>query len=142
VSQYFKIGRQILWNPSNGVSGLFMRSAEALAPVAGLPTGLGAMKADECQVDLAAFTAFVSALVRRYEQSNHPILHSLMGGFIATALVLVERGGQTISAPDTTDDGGKDVQVSRHAVWPPGDQANAIERWTVLADQHGRAMPR
>jgi hypothetical protein len=32
MSQYFKIGDLTLWNPSNGVAALFMRSAEALAP--------------------------------------------------------------------------------------------------------------
>lgn len=138
MSQYFQIGDQVLWNPSNGVAGLFMRTAEALAPEAGLPTGLGSMENDECQVDLVAFTAFVSALVQRYERSNHPILHSLMGGFIATALVLVERGGARISVPDMTD-GWRDVQVGGHAVWPPGDH---VERWAALSDRHGRAMPR
>lgn len=93
MSQYFQVGDQVLWNPSNGVARLFMRSAEALAPETGLPTGLGPMENDECQVDLTAFAAFVGALVERYERSNHRILHSLMEGFIATALVLVERGG-------------------------------------------------
>ncbi|MGP3921281.1 DUF6086 family protein [Nonomuraea sp. 10N515B] len=49
MSQYFQVGDQVLWNPSNGVAGLFMRSAEALAPETGLPTGLGPMESDECE---------------------------------------------------------------------------------------------
>ncbi|MFB9420261.1 DUF6086 family protein [Nonomuraea rubra] len=39
-------------DPSNGVSALFLRSSQALAPEAGLPTGLGPMRDDECQIDL------------------------------------------------------------------------------------------
>ena len=48
---------------------------------------------DESQVDMANFEVFVSALVIRYQQSRHLVLRSLIEGFIATALVLVERGG-------------------------------------------------
>ncbi|MGW0810428.1 DUF6086 family protein [Nonomuraea sp. NPDC002799] len=43
MSQYFRVGDQVLWNPSTRVAGLFLRSAEALAPETGLPTGLGLM---------------------------------------------------------------------------------------------------
>ncbi|MGW0194113.1 DUF6086 family protein [Nonomuraea sp. NPDC003201] len=141
MSQYFQVGDQVLWNPSNGVAGLFMRSAEALAPETGLPTGLGPMVSDECEVDLAAFAAFVSALIERYERSNHPILHSLMEGFIATALVLVERGGAKLPVPRANDGGWRDVQVSEHSVWPPGGQVRDVERWAALSGQHARAMP-
>ncbi|MEQ4714753.1 DUF6086 family protein [Nonomuraea sp. B19D2] len=142
MSQYFQVGDQVLWNPSNGVAGLFMRSAEALAPETGLPTGLGPMESDECEVDLATFAAFVSALIRRYERSNHPILRSLMEGFIATALVLVERGGAELPVPDTNDASWKDVQMSEHSAWPPGGQVRDVERWAALSAQHARAMPR
>lgn len=140
VSQYFKVGDQVLWNPSNAVAGLFMRSAEALAPETGLSTGLSPMQNDECEIDLTSFAAFVSALVERYERSNHPILHSLMDGFIATALVLVARGGARLPAPVTRDDSSRDVQVSRHSVWPPSGQVLGLERWAALSEQHARAM--
>ncbi|MEV6158312.1 DUF6086 family protein [Nonomuraea sp. NPDC052129] len=77
TSQYFQVGDQVPWNPSNGVAGLFMRLAEAFALETGLPTGLGPMESDECEVDLAAF---VGALIERFERSNHAILHSIMEG--------------------------------------------------------------
>ncbi|MFG1941459.1 DUF6086 family protein [Nonomuraea sp. NPDC048826] len=142
MSQYFQAGDQVLWNPSNGVAGLFIRSAEALAPETGLPTGLGPMESDECQVDLATFAAFVSALIGRYERSNHPILHSLMEGFIATALVLAERGGAELPAPDANDGDWRDVQVSEHFTWSTGGPIGDAERWAALSAQHARAMPR
>ncbi|MFI6741553.1 DUF6086 family protein [Nonomuraea sp. NPDC050451] len=131
MSQYFQVGDQVLWNPSNGVARLFMRSAEALAPETGLPTGLGPMESDECQIDLTAFAAFVGALIERYERSNHPILRSLMEGFIATALVLVERGGAELPHSDVNDD-----------PWPPAGPVRDVERWAALSAHHARAMPR
>ncbi|WP_431904792.1 DUF6086 family protein [Nonomuraea sp. bgisy101] len=142
MSQYFQVGDQVLWNASSGVAGLFMRSAEALSPETGLPTGLGPMESDECEIDLAAFTAFVSALIERYERSNHPILHSLMEGFIATALVLLERGGAELPEFDANDGRWRDVQVSEHSPWPAAGQVRDVERWATLSTQHARAMPR
>ncbi|MET9341517.1 DUF6086 family protein [Nonomuraea sp. NPDC003804] len=141
MSQYFKVGDQVLWNPSNGVAGLFMRSAEAVAPETGLSTGLGLMDNDECEIDLPAFAAFVTALVDRYEHSNNRILHSLMEGFIATALVLVERGGVELPASDADDD-WKDVQVGKDSAWPGTGQVRGVERWAALSARHARAMPR
>ncbi|GAB3958664.1 DUF6086 family protein [Actinoallomurus acanthiterrae] len=142
MSQYLQVDDRVLWNPSSGVARLFVRTAEALAPEAGLPTGLGPMVNDECEIDLAAFTGFVSALIRRYERSDHPILHSLMDGFIATALVLVQRGGATLSVSDARDEGLRDVQVGPYAGWSPSSQVLSTERWATLVDQHAQAMPR
>ncbi|GAA2216080.1 DUF6086 family protein [Nonomuraea monospora] len=137
MSQYYQVGEQVLWNPSNGVSALFLRSADALAPETGLPTGLSPMENDECQIDLEVFTAFVSALVERYERTNHPILHALMEGFIATALVLVQRGGAELHRSEL--DGWRDVQVSGPATRLPEGSAG---RWAELTARHARAMPR
>ncbi|MGP4094263.1 DUF6086 family protein [Nonomuraea sp. KM90] len=143
MSQYFRIGDQVLWNPSNGVARLFMRSAEALAPETGLPTGLGPMESDECEIDLTAFTAFVGALIDRYERTNHPILHSLMDGFIATALVLVERAGAELPPPGADDGSRRDIQASKESTWPPGGgHVRDAERWAALSARHARAMPR
>jgi hypothetical protein len=139
MSQYFQVDDRVLWNPSSGVSRLFMRTAEALAPEAGLPTGLGPMVDDECEIDLTAFTAFVSALVQRCERSNHPILRSLMEGFIATALVLVQRGGATPSVSGGRDESLRDIQVGPHAERSP---SLGVERWAALVAQHAEAMPR
>ncbi|MGX1508298.1 UNVERIFIED_CONTAM: hypothetical protein RKD43_006923 [Streptomyces graminofaciens] len=93
MSQYFQTGDQVLWNPSTGVARVFLRTAEALSLEAAIPSGIGPMLDDESQIDIPNFEVFVNALVLRYQQSRHPILRSLLEGFIATALVLVERGG-------------------------------------------------
>ncbi|HEX3785696.1 MAG TPA: DUF6086 family protein [Pseudonocardiaceae bacterium] len=138
MSQYFQVGDKDVWNPSNGVGLLFLRSAEALAPIAGLPTGISAANADEWVIDMPAFAEFVGALVDRYQRSTHVILRSLMEGFIATLLVLVERGGGDIPSLGTSP--GRDVtdiSVTENGL---GDHPPA-GRLIELRAAHARAMP-
>jgi hypothetical protein len=142
MSQYFEVGDRTLWNPSNGPGTLFVRMAEALEPVAGLPSGIGVGQwgpgDPDCHgIDLDAFTQFTDTLVRRYRASNHLILRSLMEGFIATAVVLVQRGGGTV--PALSEDPGaddRDVQVG-----PSGPAAKADpDRLAELAAEHAASM--
>jgi hypothetical protein len=97
VSQFFMIGRESLWNPASGVSRVFMRVADALSADVGVPSGVGPMLGDEAQVDLPVFQVFTDTLVSRfYRDSHHPIQRSMTEGFIATALVLLDRAGGTL----------------------------------------------
>ncbi|MFJ8914201.1 DUF6086 family protein [Amycolatopsis sp. NPDC102389] len=138
MSQYFQVGDRVLWNPSNGVSQLFLRSAEALAPVVDLPTGIGAMVSDECEIDMKVFEVFVNALVQRYRQSTHPILRSLMEGFVATALVMVERGRGSVPALDAEPGPDvRDISLGHDGI---GARARP-ERLAELCADHSRAMP-
>ncbi|MGC4959366.1 DUF6086 family protein [Actinomadura citrea] len=104
MSQYFQIGERVLWNPATGVAQVFLRAAESLATLTGLPPGLGPMQADECEIDLEVFSTFVDTLIDRYARSNHVILRSLMEGFTATAIVLVDRGGGQLPALESSND--------------------------------------
>jgi len=138
VSQYFQVGDLVLWNPANRVAELFVRTSEAVAPTAGLPTGIGPVVADEYQIDLDTFTAFTDALVHRYRSSSHTILRSLLEGFIATALVMVERAGRSVPAlvgAPTLDP--RNVLVGPAGISPLGD----AERLQALAEEHALAMP-
>jgi len=98
MSQYFQADGRILWNPSTAVSQVFLHAAESFAGLAGHPSGLGPMLAEECEIDLPAFAAFTDSLISQYAHSNHVILRSLMQGFLATAMALVERGGGQLPA--------------------------------------------
>jgi Family of unknown function (DUF6086) len=112
VSQYFRVGDLVLWNPSNRVAELFVRTSEAVAPLVARPSGIGAIYADEYEVDLDLFVGFVDALVKQYLSSSHAILRSLLEGFLATALVLVYRAGRevpSLHAPAMLDP--RDVSV-------------------------------
>ena len=100
MSQYFGVGDVTLWNPSHSVALLFARTVEAMVPLADQPSGVTDLHGDEYQVDPALFAAFVDTLVRRYLGPSHPVLRTLMQGFLATALVLVERAGGTVAALD------------------------------------------
>jgi hypothetical protein len=138
VSQYFQVGRQVLWNPSTGVAELFVHVAQSLASTAGTPTGIGAVYADEYEIDPDNFAAFVNALVDRYLSSHHPIFRSLLEGFLATAIVLVDRAGRDVpaltAAPSPRP---RDVSVGPAGIAASGDAAHL----RLLAQEHARAMP-
>ena len=142
VSQYFQVGDQTLWNPSNGPGTLFVSVAKALEPVAELPSGIGVGRwgpgDPDCHgIDLDAFTRFTDALVRRYRSSNHLILQSLMEGFIATAIVLVERGGGTVRA--LSEQPGTNTQDVQIGATGPVAKADP-DRLTQRAAEHSAAM--
>ncbi|SBT44155.1 DUF6086 family protein [Micromonospora auratinigra] len=139
MSQYFQVGKVDLWNPSNRVAELFVRTSEAVAPLVGVPTGIGPMRADDYEIDLDVFVGFVDALVSQYRRSSHPILRSLLEGFLATALVLVDRADRDLPAlrADAPLD-PRDVSVGADGISPLGD----AERLKQLAVAQARAMPR
>lgn len=125
-----------MWNPSNGPGRLFADMVKALEPVAGLPSGVGVGRwgpgDPDCHgIDLAAFTLFVDALVRRYQKSDHLILRSLMEGVLATAVVLVERGGGMV--PALSEQPGTEVRDVRIG-------AAAAQRLVELAAEHSASM--
>ncbi len=121
MSQLFLAEDQVLWNPASAIATLFLRTAQALESEARLPTGLSPMQADECHLDVEAFAAFIEALVIRFERSNHVVQRSLMEGFIATSLVLIDRADATVPAAEPT---------------------NAAHPWDDLRQRHARAMAR
>ncbi|MFI5612032.1 DUF6086 family protein [Amycolatopsis sp. NPDC051903] len=142
MSQNFDIDDRTVWNPSNGVGLLFVRSSDALAPIVDLPTGISpahrGANADEWVIDLPVFTAFVDALVDRCQRSTHPILRSLLEGFLATALVLVHRGGSEVPALGKPP--GPDASDHSASAGGPIDRAPA-GRLAELRAVHDLAMP-
>jgi hypothetical protein len=139
VSKYFQHGDLVLWNPSNQVAELFLRTAETLAAVEARPTGIGPMRADEHQLDLAAYGAFVDALAHRYLASRHAIHRALLEGFLATALVLARRAGHDIAALSTPPEpSGRDVSVGPDGMAATGDPVRLLR----LSEELGRSMPR
>ncbi|TJZ56914.1 hypothetical protein FCH28_05300 [Streptomyces piniterrae] len=124
MSQSYDMGEQTLWNPSNGASRLFLRHVAVYEAELELPSGIGPMQADECQIDPTAFTAFVDALLARHRGTSHAVMVALSEGFVATLLVLAERAGIEVSwrsASFATDNERRDVQVP--APTPPDQEA-------------------
>ncbi|WP_249375554.1 DUF6086 family protein [Streptomyces sp. I05A-00742] len=93
LSQYYDMGDLTLWNPSNGVSRLFMSQVSVYQAELGLPSGIGPMRGDECQIDPLVFKAFVDALLAWRQRTSHAVMAALSEGFVATVLVLAERAG-------------------------------------------------
>ncbi|MFG3114244.1 DUF6086 family protein [Streptomyces sp. NPDC048197] len=93
MSQYFDLGEETLWNPSNGASRMFQRQVEAFEAELGLSSGIGPMENDACEIDPATFETFVNALLRQHRRASHAIVLALCEGFTATVLVLAERAG-------------------------------------------------
>ncbi|MFJ3280128.1 DUF6086 family protein [Streptomyces halstedii] len=114
LSQYYDMGDQTLWNPSNGASRLFMSQVSVYQAELGLPSGIGPMQADECQIDPLLFNEFVDALIAWHRRTSHVVMTALSEGFVATVLVLAERAGIEVNWLPTSsaEDGGlNDVQV-------------------------------
>ncbi|MFD1048886.1 DUF6086 family protein, partial [Kibdelosporangium lantanae] len=71
MSQYFEVGEETLWNPSNGPGILFARTARAMESIAGVPCGIGVGRwgpgdPDCHSIDLPVFTAFTDQGIRVY----------------------------------------------------------------------------
>ncbi|WP_329336624.1 DUF6086 family protein [Streptomyces sp. NBC_00663] len=137
MSQYFDIGHQTLWNPSNGAARLFLRHVRLYEEELGVPSGFGPMENDECKIDPAVFETYVNAVLDLHDRTRHSIIDALSEGFVATVLVLAERAGIEVRRPVVTDrlTGRTDVQV------PLPDAQDRIERLRERADLLRRGMP-
>lgn len=91
MSQYFDMGDETLWNPSNGAARLFLLQVVVFEAELGLPSGIGPMENDECQIDPVALGSFVNGLLARHQRTSHAVILALSEGFIATLLVLAQR---------------------------------------------------
>lgn len=140
MSQYFDdatTGRT-LWNPATKVAQLFFRTTEALVPVADQPCGVVDLEIDEYAIDSAAFALFVDALVRLYLASNHSILKGMLAGYLAPAVVMVERSGRTVPALTTPIDRSTvAISLNVDAFDPAADQRELIRSATAAS----RSMP-
>jgi hypothetical protein len=71
MSQYYQAGDIVLWNPSSGVSRVFLGQVRLFENELSLASGVGPMEADECQVDLERAGAEVRA--SRFDGRQHDI---------------------------------------------------------------------
>jgi hypothetical protein len=110
-----------LWQAEAGVAGLFTGQAALVGDLLGVPSGIGSPADGQCTVELPEFSAFCAAAVTQYGSTAEGIQRALTVGFIATALVLLDRAGRP--QPDA-----------------PSAQQQAA--WTALRDQHAAVMPR
>ncbi|MEU6878846.1 DUF6086 family protein [Streptomyces sp. NPDC046712] len=146
MSQYFDIGDKTLWNPSNGASRMFQCQVAVFESELGIPSGIGPMENDECQIDPAAFKTFVNALLAQHRRTSHAIILALSENFIAIVLVLAERAGigvdwaQLGASPEAALE---DVQVSAvTGMSAPAEGGAWRAGLCEKARELGRRMPR
>ncbi|WP_327253331.1 DUF6086 family protein [Streptomyces sp. NBC_01244] len=99
MSQYYDLGEESLWNPSNGAARLFHRQVALFEAELGVPSGIGPMENDECQINPGALGPFAEALITRHGLTGHAVIRALSEGFVATVLVLAERAGVRVNWP-------------------------------------------
>jgi hypothetical protein len=133
VSQYYNLGDQTLWNPSNGASRLFMSQVAVYQAEVGLPSGIGPMEADECQIAPIAFAAFVDALLAWHNKTRHAIMATLSEGFLATVLALAEKANIEVNwqAAERAESHYLKTASDPHA-----------EEWTAALQQKSRELTR
>jgi hypothetical protein len=146
MSQYFDIGDETLWNPSNGASRMFQRQVAVFESELGLPSGIGPMENDECQIAPATFETFVNALLARHRRTSHAIILALSEDFIAIVLVLAERAGigvDWVQLGATPEAPLEDVQASAvTGLSAPAEGGDWGAGLREKARQLGRRMPR
>ncbi|MER5973426.1 DUF6086 family protein [Streptomyces sp. NPDC002055] len=138
MSQYYGVGDRTLWNPSNGASRLFMMQVGIHQAELGLPSGIGPVQDDECEIDPAVFEVFVAALLAWHRKNSHAVMAALSEGFVATVLVLAERAGIALNWPcaDLAKCGGlNQVQPSR----APGSSDGS---WAVSLQEKSHELGR
>jgi hypothetical protein len=147
MSQYFDVGDETLWNPSNGASRMFRRQVAVFEAELDLSSGIGPMENDECQIDLVTFETFVNVLMAHHRSTSHAIVLALSDGFTATVPALAERAGIEVdwAGLGIAPDGGppEDVQVSAVAgVSTPTEDGAWAAGLRERARELGRRMPR
>ncbi|MFF8191786.1 DUF6086 family protein [Streptomyces bobili] len=100
MSQYYEVGGETVWNPSTGVSQVFLGYVRVHEERLRMPSGFGPMRNDECEIDPAAFEAYLQALVDWYDRTSHSVLAALTEGFIATLLAVAHRTGIEVRPPE------------------------------------------
>jgi Family of unknown function (DUF6086) len=95
MSYIFEWGDETVWSPALRVGKLYVTLADALAAELSIPHGLSAMASDYYEVDRDRFAAFIAAL-RDWSPAGHPVGRALLGGFLTTSLVLLERMGAAL----------------------------------------------
>jgi Family of unknown function (DUF6086) len=100
MSYIFECDGETIWSPSFRTGAIFSVFADALANEFSLDAGLVWNGSDMAALDLNLFLPFLECTLTTYRTSTSS-LRLMLGGFVATLLVLAERsghGGQEVDA--------------------------------------------
>ncbi|MFE5474144.1 DUF6086 family protein [Nocardia sp. NPDC056541] len=139
MSQYYEMDGTTLWNPSNGVSRLFLNHVGFFEEELGVPSGIGPMESDVCEVTPVVLEVFLATVLAWRGRTDHAVVQALSDGFLATLLIISERAGITTSwdALGACGTGGMhDVQVRSS---PLASHGGGFE-WSVTVLERARQL--
>jgi len=101
LSYIFDLDDEEVWSPANRVAELYLGMIRTVATVLDRPTGLTAKPSgDWYDIDRAAFTELVTAMVREFAASHHWQFRIMVGSLLAVSIGICDRAGIPIEARD------------------------------------------
>jgi hypothetical protein len=92
MSYIFDVDDETVWSPSLTVGRIYVETAEAMSQGISVSTGLIAEASDMYELHPQQFPAFVFQ-IGFGSASKNQVYTSLVRGFVAVSLVMMERGG-------------------------------------------------
>ncbi|MFG3351164.1 DUF6086 family protein [Streptomyces sp. NPDC048001] len=95
-----------LWDPALRVGQAYVALAQEAGALIGMSTGLTENeRLGGSDVDLTVFEHFTQGLYDRYCSTNNFVLHGLLRGLLLTSIVMLEKGGGSITRTPEDEDG-------------------------------------
>ncbi|GAA3985070.1 hypothetical protein GCM10022384_36800 [Streptomyces marokkonensis] len=95
-----------LWDPALRVGQAYVALAREAGELHGMSTGLTENeRLGGSDVDLAVFQQFTQGLYDRYCATNNFVLHGLLRGLLLPSIVMLEKGGGSITRTPESEDG-------------------------------------
>ncbi|MFC7883101.1 DUF6086 family protein [Streptomyces sp. NPDC057376] len=108
-----------LWDPALRVGEAYVALARQAGELHGEQTGLTENeRLGGSDVDLAVFQQFTQGLYDRYCSTNNLVLHGLLRGLLLPAIVMLDKGGASITRTPEDEDGLlEDLDSYVRAMW-------------------------
>lgn len=139
MSQYYEMDGTTLWNPSNGASRLFLNQAGFFEEELGVPSGIGPMESDVCEVTPVVLEVFLATVLAWRGRTDHAVVQALSDGFLATLLVIAERAGITTSRAALASCGTGEVHDVQVRSSPSSGHGDGFE-WSVTVRERARQL--
>jgi hypothetical protein len=133
MSQYYQVGDQVLWNPGQRTSLLYIAMAEMLAEQVKVPTGITYDFRDQYFLDVPRYVDFVDAVFRWATVTENPVFRAMVDGFLAASLVVVDRAGTAIPSIGDGPEAGEGRRVERKEI-------PVVVDWFAMRDQFSFRM--
>lgn len=125
MSQYFRVGKRVLWNPSNDTADVFACLVSGVAELVCSPSGIVDLGAGEYEISLPEFSTTSKLATERFSATSHPLFRGMLASFLPICLVLIFRADQ-----DPSGEEGEGVSV---------DNSGLVREVLSLCDEQDRS---